>query len=101
MPRSKSNTIKIAVALEEAHTRDWYPVSGTSANPIPEVLPHLMHSPSYEDLTKLVRKRIKAEAKKAGRELSYSVTVSVEAEDPNSSVLAPPSVCLVATVKLK
>lgn len=100
MAKAKLTSVTVAVALDEDNTRDWYPVKGTSSDPMPELLPHLMHASSYEELTKKVRKRIKAEAKKAGRELSYSVVVSVEGFDPTQPVVVT-GAYLVATIALK
>jgi len=78
----KKTTFQVAVDLEDVNTSDWYPLEGTSANPVPEMLPHLMHSGSYESLTIKVRKRIKAEARKARREMKYKIAVEVLHYDP-------------------
>lgn len=99
MALSKVHTIQVSVPLTDNCTNDWYPVKGKSSDALPETLPHLMHSDSYADLSAKVRKRIRDEARKAGRVLSYSVTVSVEAEEGSEETAT--GVYLVATIKLK
>lgn len=99
MALSKVHTIQVSVPLDENNTSDWYPVKGKSSDPLLEPLPHLMHSDSYAELTAKVRKRIRDEARKAGRVLSYSISVSVEAEEGDEETAT--GVRLVATVKLK
>lgn len=100
MAISKVHTVQVAVPLDANNTHDWYPVKGKSSDALPETLPHLMHTDSYSELSDRVRKTIKAEAKKAGRELSYSVEVNVEAGNPTTAKRIP-EVYLVATIKLK
>lgn len=100
MAISKVHTVQVAVPLDADNTRDWYPVKGKSSEALPDLLPHLMHADSYAELTLKVRKTIKAEAKKAGRELLYSVEVNVEAGNPTTAKRIP-DVYLVATIRLK
>ena len=100
MVRTKEYEVKVAECVAPQLLNDWYPLHGTSDKPIEEELPHLHHAAEYRALTDKVRKRIKAEARKAGRVLTYSVDVDYASEDPTAPVLTH-GLYLVATIRLK
>lgn len=99
MAASKKKKFQVAVLLEDVNTSDWYPIEGTSANPVPEMLPHLMHSGSYESLTIKVRQRIKAESRRTRREMKYKIAVEILHYDP-TDIDEPIGTFLVANVTM-
>lgn len=100
MARITEYEVKVVEYVAPQLLNDWYPLEGSSDNPIEEELPHLMHAMEYRSLTRKVRNRIKTEARKAGRSLLYSVKVDYEIEDPTAQSLKP-GLYLVATITLK
>lgn len=100
MARTQEYEVKVVEVVKPQWLNDWYPLNGTSDKPIEEELPHLHHAAEYRALTEKVRKRIKAEARKAGRVLTYSVDVDYASEDPTARTLTH-GLYLVATIRLR
>lgn len=90
---------QVAVLLGD-DTIYYYPIKGTSADPVPENLPHLMHGNTYAKLSDEVRKVIKKVARRHKCELSYELDVELMSYDPTQPVETS-GVYLVATIHFK